>query len=130
MRQYNHKEAFCLMWYVCEDCGHRERIWNSRDGLTPFGTGCPSCGGYQMLHADWHLDERKPNHTLHRGQRFWRDGTLREARATLQRRFAIFHERGQPVPPEHKAALLADLEKPSDERSEFRDGWPYLDQKQ
>lgn len=43
--EYRHAEAFCLMTYLCKGCGHREVIWNSRDGVTPFAATCPSCGG-------------------------------------------------------------------------------------
>lgn len=63
--KYEHAEAFCLMWYGCK-CGHRERIWNSRDGVTPFGMGCPSCGG-SMSHVDWQKDILAPQHQLNRG---------------------------------------------------------------
>ena len=37
--KHNHAEAFKLMIYACEnpDCLHQEKIWNSRDGVTPFG---------------------------------------------------------------------------------------------
>jgi hypothetical protein len=63
---YQHKEAFALMWYACA-CGHRERFWNSRDGVTPFGgIECPSCGekGMSMTgglsHIRFDLDEHAP----------------------------------------------------------------------
>src|SRR5438128_138761 len=48
-----HGEAFMLMWYECRGCGARERVWNSRDGVTPFGMGCASCGTDNMLHTNW-----------------------------------------------------------------------------
>ena len=57
---YNHKEAFCLMTYRCNDCGFEERIWNSRDGVTPFGLACPQCKGHNHLHADWQNDQCNP----------------------------------------------------------------------
>lgn len=57
--KYNHGEAFCLMSYACQECGHHIRIWNSRDGVTPFVVGCvqPNCEG-DMHHINWHNDER------------------------------------------------------------------------
>lgn len=93
-----HAEAFCLMRYRCIErgqtirvttpdgrhafhqggCGHFEIIWNSRDGVTPFGTTCPSCGGHRLQHVDFGADTYAPDHQLHRGQRFWRDATLEE----------------------------------------------------
>lgn len=127
MKTYRHGEAFSLMWYRCEACGHQERIWNSRDGVTPFCMACPSCGGMTLQHHNWSADERAPDHKTRRGQRFWRDGTKEEARGILERRFERFAAQGQAVPEDVKAAMLADLDKPSVERQEFQDGWPTLD---
>lgn len=125
--RHQHGEAFCLMWYHCDKCGHTERVWNSRDGVTPFGMGCTSCGGPSLQHWRWELDEYAPEHELRDGQRFWRDGTVEEARASLERRFAHFEKIGQPTPLDVRASMLTDLEKPSKDRWEFKDGWPYLD---
>ena len=33
---YQHKEAYCIMFYKCDKCHAVERFWNSRDGVTPF----------------------------------------------------------------------------------------------
>jgi hypothetical protein len=142
-----HKEAFALMWYACP-CGHRERIWNSRDGVTPFGgLLCPSCnsttkrpayydgrGGIVppssyapgMEHIEFRLDTPAPDHKLAPGQRFWRDGTKAEAIAILERRFTIFAERGQPAPQEVVDKMLDQVLKDHPE-SEFRPGWPHLE---
>lgn len=78
-------EAFMLMWYAC-DCGHRERIWNSRDGVTPFALMCPSCAGEMgtLRHIAWQWDKYAPDHKPHPGQRFFRDGTPDEAQAIMQ----------------------------------------------
>ena len=78
-------EAFCLMWYACRDCGHRERIWNSRDGVTPFCMGCPSCGQPSMAHVDWNLDQYAPNHRPALGQRIWKTMTIEYATALAKR---------------------------------------------
>lgn len=96
---YYHKEAFCLMWYRCvrrpdqmirqipgaelhlsnrTGCGHAERMWNSRDGVTPFATSCPSCGG-EMQHDRFDLDVCDPNHVPHPGQKIWVSMTKRRA---------------------------------------------------
>lgn len=58
---HNHAEAFCLMWYQCKDCGAKERIWNSRDGVTPFGMRCPSCGRADYYHTYFGSDLYAPN---------------------------------------------------------------------
>jgi hypothetical protein len=67
---HQHKEAFCLMWYGC-DCGHMERIWNSRDGVTPFSMTCPSCGKPDLHHVFFGSDLYSPNHKPEIGQRIW-----------------------------------------------------------
>ena len=123
--RYNHKEAFALMWYACR-CGHRECIWNSRDGVTPFSMPCPSCHGTNLQHVDWHADVCAPDHKLRSGQKFWRDGTPDEAEAIMRRR--IDQSRGgkwEPTPEVATAIIKSAREGGND--SEFRRGWPTLD---
>jgi hypothetical protein len=120
-----HKEAFCLMWYACKACGHRERIWNSRDGVTPFGCNCPSCNG-TLNHVEWHNDTPAPDHKLIPGQRFWRDGTPDEAEAIMRRRIEKAKGTQWEAGPETVAQLIKAARDESDE-SEFRKGWPVLD---
>jgi hypothetical protein len=85
---HQHAEAYCLMWYACE-CGHRERIWNSRDGVTAFGMACPSCNEPKLQHVDWKLDVYAPDHVPAPGQRVWitmtRERALQIARRTVAR---------------------------------------------
>lgn len=130
-----HKEAFALMWYTCdgrttpteqtlEGCGHRERIWNSRDGVTPFGTSCPSCNG-SLLHSNWNLDRPDQNYKLKRWQKFWRDGTMEEALDILNRRFELWKTRGHTIPEEQQIQMLAAVRE--DTSPEFPKGWPMLD---
>ena len=85
---YAHKEAFCLMWYQCRECKSKERYWNSRDGVTPFGTVCPSCGGMDMMHVNWQFDECAPDHKPHYGQKVWVDMTRERAEAIAKARVA------------------------------------------
>lgn len=54
-----HGEAYCLMKYASK-AGAIEWLWNSRDGVTPFGIG-PASDDNAMLHADWHEDSFAPN---------------------------------------------------------------------
>lgn len=117
---YKHKEAFALMWYACQ-CGHRERIWNSRDGVTPYGgVPCPSCGG-GMTHVQFHLDEPAPGHELRDGQLFFADGTPEEAVAIIERRIIKFAAHGSPIPFEIGAQLLDDAKN---QTGEWLPGWP------
>ena len=82
MSNYNHREAFCLMEYCCEECTHVEIIWNSRDGVAPSGTTCPSCGA-SMIHKNMWKDVVAIGHKLHKFQKFWRDGKDEEKRPML-----------------------------------------------
>lgn len=124
-RTYQHGEAYMLMTYAC-NCGHRETIWNSRDGVTPFGMECPSCGQQSLLHVEWQRDVRAPNHKLHRGQRFWRDGTPDEAEAIMRRRIEMLKDK-YPCPPEQAERMIREVRAGTD-GGEFQKGWPMLDQ--
>jgi hypothetical protein len=120
----NHKEAFCLMWYACK-CGHRERIWNSRDGVTPFGCDFPSCAGGIMDHVEWRSDVASPHHKLANGQRFWRDGTPDEAEAIMRRRIEKSKGGRWEVPPDYIPELIQAAR--NEDEGEFQKGWPMLD---
>jgi len=85
-QEYNHIEAYCLMTYRCQDCGFEEVLWNSRDGVTPYGTNCPRCGSMEMLHVDWSKDKYAPSHIPEPGQGIWIDipESLRGAAARVR----------------------------------------------
>jgi hypothetical protein len=91
---HHHAEAFCLMWYACHECGHRERMWNSRDGVTPFGTACPSCQQPTLQHTDFHRDTYAPNHQPALGQRIWVAMTRERAEFLIQVRLLAMRARG------------------------------------
>lgn len=110
------------MTYACV-CGHRETIWNSRDGVTPFGMECQSCGGMYLRHIDWKSDVYAPDHQLHKDQRFWRDGTPDEAEAIMRRRIEAYRDE-HPCTPEKEADLIRIAREGE---GEFRQGWPMLD---
>lgn len=118
-----HPEGYALMWYGCE-CGHRERIWNSRDGVTPFGLRCPSCGSLTLRHVDWGQDVFAPTHVLTPGQRFFRDGTADDAIKFIELRIRKFAEAGEPIPTEVAESLRADARL---QRGEWQRGWPAVD---
>lgn len=67
-----HVEAYKLMKYRCNQCGFHEVIWNSRDGVTPFITRCPKCGGEEQ-HVEWQRDKLAMEHIPHKGQRVFID---------------------------------------------------------
>jgi len=118
---YQHAEAFALMAYQCEKCGRRERIWNSRDGVTPFITSCPregGCGG-SMQHVDWQNDRRVVGYEPQEGERFFRDGTDEEARRSVA---AIVDDPEHPCP---EGWTRADLIESMLEG--YNPGWPKLE---
>jgi hypothetical protein len=85
--KYQHVEAFCLMHYACK-CGHQEVMWNSRDGVTPFTTRCPSCGQPELTHTMRGM-QRRPDHTPHKGQRVWIDMTRERAEQFARQRLNV-----------------------------------------
>jgi hypothetical protein len=126
-RGHFHAEAFCLMWYACSGkvdykaprapgarlprsagCGHRELYWNSRDGVTPFGTSCPSCGG-DLQHTDFNLDRYAPQHKPHHGQRVWVDMTRERAESIARARIALFRAEGHDVPDDRLQSLIESI---------------------
>lgn len=87
--EYRHAEAFCLMWYHCKTCGGRLRVWNSRDGVTPFGMRCRAgggCEGRDMVHIAWHLDECRPDHVPEEGDLVFVDMTEEALREIISAR--------------------------------------------
>lgn len=118
-----HAEAFKLMIYQCQQCGYAERIWNSRDGVTPFGVGCRHCGD-DAMHTSWRSDQYLPDHDPKPGDRYFRDGLPEEARAFFRSRL----ERGlgtpYEVPREEWDKWIT--EALSDAHGEFQPGWPRL----
>jgi hypothetical protein len=107
-RGHLHAEAFCLMWYACE-CGHEERIWNSRDGVTPFGMQCPSCGKPDMFHRFFGSDTYAPDHKPNRGQRVWIDMTLEQAQQCADARIVSAAAHGHVIPEAHRQPLISSI---------------------
>lgn len=92
---YAHGEAFALMLYRDDTTGREEWIWNSRDGVTPFGVE-------GMKHADWFRDVRAPWHLPPIGSRIFVDLTVERAHehaVTVYERYAS--------DPEYRADFLA-----------------------
>jgi hypothetical protein len=80
---HQHVEAFCLMTYRNES-GVEERIWNSRDGVTPFVVSLRD--GSEAQHEEWRKDEYAPAHVPAVGDRIFvtaTDAIMRRAQAAL-----------------------------------------------
>lgn len=128
--KHAHAEAFMLMRYRCRECSFSEFIWNSRDGVTPFGIPCrnESCSG-TMNHIAWQNDLYLPDHAPMPGQRYFRDGTPDEAAEIMAKRIELFKDKF-PVTPEKKQELIEgarNAHKTGDANfHEFQKGWPML----
>lgn len=85
MSDYTYKEAFMLMTYQCQECSVEERIWNSRDGITPFSVGCRECTGL-MNHLRWHDDRYAPQFVPLPGSRIFVNLTMERSYASARRR--------------------------------------------
>jgi hypothetical protein len=88
-----HAEAFCLMAYACS-CGHRETIWNSRDGVTAFSLGCPSCCSGYLRHVNFAGDRYAPDHKPYVGQRVWVSLTKERSLLLARRNIAAYAKAG------------------------------------
>ena len=86
---YRHPEAFCLMEYRCKECGASEILWNSRDGVTPFGIRCLKCGK-NMLHSNWEKDRCMPDFKPNNGMRIFTDLTPEKHREYMKKRADMF----------------------------------------
>jgi len=124
MSDYRFGEAFMQMIYECS-CWHREVIWNSRDGVTPFAMGCPSCGEPTLRHMNWSVDVRAPDHKPHPGQGIWRDGTIEDAVAIMTQRLDSCTGTCFEVDAARRAALIDMVRR--GEAEEFQKGWPMFD---
>lgn len=122
--QYIHGEAFMLMLYECKECPEREILWNSRDGVTPFGIGCRQCGGL-LQHVAWKSDLRAPDYKPQPGQRFFRDGTPDEAESIMRERIDRMKGTAYEVTDENYRKELLAAARSGD--GEFRKGWPTID---
>lgn len=132
---YVHGEAFAMMLYECRVCGGREVLYNTRDGVTPFGVPCrnercnahPKDLGSPMLHIFFRLDRCVPDFTPWPGMRIFRDGTVEEARSILRRRIEGWkgtpYERTQEDTDEIVGLITSDYA----DGCGFERGWPMVD---
>lgn len=118
--EYQHAEAFKLMMYQCEECRERERIWNSRDGVTPYIIGCRKCGG-EASHVNWERDIYMPGYRPQKGERVFRDGIVDMARDIMRRRVEEHPEFLNGRDPEEIIERSA-----TDTEGQFAPGWPAL----
>ncbi|SRR6266851_368664 len=75
---YQHAEAFCLLTYHADDGTEEEKIWNSRDGITPFVIALRS--GKAATHVNWRTDRPDQGYQPQIGERIFVDMTRERAR--------------------------------------------------
>ena len=124
--RYNHKEAFCLMWYQCKTCGGRVRIWNSRDGVTPFGVRCRAggCASIDMLHADFRADLCVPDHVPEVGDLVFVDMTEARLAESIRERVENYWDHEQT--PMSSMFTTKNVAVHELVRAEWREGMPRL----
>lgn len=96
MSEYLCNDAFMIMTYECENCMHSEKIWNSRDGVTPFGMGCPECRE-TMQHVRWNEDVRDPDYKPQPNERIWIDMPKEHSQDIARLRYADARRSGMPM---------------------------------
>lgn len=77
---YQHAEAFAVMLYASKDRKVTEFLWNSRDGVTPFGIRSQD-GSVDLLHDAWDYDVCVPDYVPAIGMRVFVDLTREAAQA-------------------------------------------------
>lgn len=80
--KHNHAEAFAVMRYASKDGSVTEKLWNSRDGVTPF-TLMSKDDRVEMQHVEWKSDLYAPDHPhtgLKVGDRVFVDMTMERGR--------------------------------------------------
>jgi hypothetical protein len=117
--EHQYSEAFCLMRYASQDGHACEMLWNSRNGVTPFGLNAR--GGALMYHIDWNRDRRTQRFVPPVGMRVFVDLSPERAREIAERKVNEFWEHPQyPMKdryPDKEAAIQAFI-------ADFRPGEP------
>lgn len=118
---YQHAEAFCLMTYRSDDGTEEVKIWNSRDGVTPFVTMLPS--GKPATHINWAADRPNPDFQPEPGQLIFVDLTPEVAREKAIKRVDAW------LAGADREMLLhtyGTRERAIEEQSQYPEGAPHL----
>ena len=93
-----HAEAWCLMTYTSEDLTICERLWNSRDGVTPFIINSRD-NKHQLKHNPRvEPDQLNPFHMPEEGDRIFIDLTWPRAKEVAAYAMERFKKQGTPLP--------------------------------
>ncbi len=107
--QFNHPEAWALMSYQTPDRRARERLWNSRDGVTPFIVRSKG-EALAMEHVAYSCD---PAHIPEVGDRIFVDATIEDLVGGIARNLIVVDGDEQSV----VAAHWDDGKRESDQRT-------------
>jgi len=91
------EEGYAIMQYRCEACGKIEKIYNARDGVTPFIVSCIYCGG-NAQHINWHEDIYDPEYIPEPGQRIFFSMPIELARVFAKRNLKKDEQSAYPPP--------------------------------
>lgn len=99
MTEYRHKEAFAVMHYASRDSAVNHIVWNSRDGVTPFGF---TRDGVEVFHVRWSDDRCLPHFRplKHMLVFVTEHPSLDECRADARRRVEGYPQAAPPEGPE------------------------------
>ena len=93
-KEYRHKEAFTVMQYQCDTCGKVEKLWNSRDGVTPFMVTCSRCSN-TMKHINFHQDKCRPDYLPDVGMRVFVDITPQISEVLVRAQVGMRWDKGK-----------------------------------
>lgn len=93
-------EAYMLMKYVSDDSSEIEWLWNSRDGVSPFGVSSRVSKDI-ISHADWGEDAFVPNFVPPVGMRIFVTMTMEKALVIARKRVTEGWDSGQYRMKEH-----------------------------
>jgi hypothetical protein len=94
MEEYSHKESFALMQYQNKRTGEIEVLWNSRDGVTPFGIRSRD-GQDEMSHVNWREDKCMPDRKPEPGNRIFVNLELEHALPFAREYVNLYWEGGK-----------------------------------
>lgn len=91
---FRHAEAFMHMQYMGQSNGKQIilRIWNSRDGVTPFTTYCKEYD-LTLQHVEWQGDKFDKDYKPKKGDLVWVSHDKISAREAAEEAFLIYSKK-------------------------------------
>jgi hypothetical protein len=109
-KDYKNAEAFCNMPYVCNTCHNKEKIWNSRDGGTPFTIPCSFCTKGKMVRFLSAMSGHNETYIPREGQRIFKDPEgPAEAAEEVSNGTVLVDYHNNPVPLSKRRSMLKTI---------------------